>query len=1203
VTAPNVAWSDAALELFRLEGASGVSAGAGTGKTTALVELLLRLLGGETPLGPCEPREVVAITFTEKAGAELTERLAAALSEAVAAAQADGNAVRAGRLAEARRNLSGMAVGTIHGFAARLIREHALEAGADPDFEVMAEDAAEEALSAAAVSAAVAALDEGGCEVRVLSAGHGGVRGLAAVSARLVRERATRGETGPVLAATGDPAAIAQCAQELESSVSELLRLGGTAATATGRSALAALSALWPGVRTRALCEPNGERLAALVDPVRGWRLGRADSAGIREARERFLAAASALPALLAEVAAAPQAKALAALVEDTEKRYAASKADACALDFDDLLLRARDLLRAAPAALRELRERTRALLVDEYQDVNGLQAEIFGMLAGPWPEGGAPAVLVAVGDAKQSIYRFRGADVSVFASLLEKLGPGGQGRVHHLRENHRSVPGVIELVNDVLRRRRASLGVAFGEEDELRAMRSGGASPAAEMLAIGDGGPAEERRGLEAAALATRIRDLVSGAAGVTVRDRGGGAPRPPRFGEVAILFRRLTAVGEYERALRLAGVPCRLARGGGFYQASEVRDLGELAASLGDPADEVAWAALLRSPLCGLSDASLFFLARGGGGKGLARFARLGPGGAVAALWAARPLAVPEGEAERLHRFLATWASLWGARGRLDVAELLARAAEELDLEAALLAGPDGERRAKNLRKALELARQAAARGTTAAAFGERLRRMARRPPREPEADLEAADAVALLSIHQAKGLEWPVAVVPDMGARPPAERRRAALDQAGRICVAPFSVPGDAFAETSSLGRLREEARAAESAESLRLLYVALTRARDYLVLSSAGRAASESWAKAIAEAPPEILRHLDVSEGTAFASPGMLGSAPDKPSPAPTRGPLAAAPDCLGAAEGAAVPPLRRPAAGEAVRQPVTALVEYARCPRRHWLSRHLRLEEPRPASAGQDDPDRATERGTLAHALLAEVDLLAPPLTRRVLLAAAASRQGYDPRGAGVRGILRDVERFLESPAGRRLAGWERAGSLRREVPFLLRLEDTASPVYLDGAIDALALEKNEVFILDFKYATPRSGAAERYRLQLLAYALAASRAWPRRTVRAALWFLRGGFAAADLTPSGSELARFSAEAPALVREAAAAKGRGASPAALHRTEARCRSERCGYVSQCFALAEASRSPPGGAPSETAASPGARFASSAPPRAI
>jgi len=234
--------------------------------------------------------------------------------------------------------------------------------------------------------------------------------------------------------------------------------------------------------------------------------------------------------------------------------------------------------------------------------------------------------------------------------------------------------------------------------------------------------------------------------------------------------------------------------------------------------------------------------------------------------------------------------------------------------------------------------------------------------------------------------------------------------------------------------------------------------------------------------------------------------------------------------------------------------VTSLAEYARCPRRHWLAVQMRLPEPRVDGRGGEDPERATVRGTLAHSLLAEVDLLATPLARRLNLAAAATRRGGDPGRAGTRRILDDVVRFLNSPAGQGLAGWARAGSLRREVPFLLRLPGSP-PCYLDGAIDALAVEAGGVQIIDFKYARYHPGAEERYRVQLAAYALAASRAFGGRPVRASLHFLRGVPWTVDVTPSEEALQRLADEIPPLVLGAARGDGRDIPPDAVGRDEA------------------------------------------------
>lgn len=206
-------------------------------------------------------------------------------------------------------------------------------------------------------------------------------------------------------------------------------------------------------------------------------------------------------------------------------------------------------------------------------------------------------------------------------------------------------------------------------------------------------------------------------------------------------------------------------------------------------------------------------------------------------------------------------------------------------------------------------------------------------------------------------------------------------------------------------------------------------------------------------------------------------------------------------------------------------------------------------------------------------MLSETDLAAPPLERRAQMAAAATRRGWDPVSAGVRRILAEVARFASSPPGEVLAAAARQGRLSREVPFLLRLEGDGTPAaYLVGAIDALVAggRGEGITVVDYKYATARPEAAERYRLQLLAYALAARRAHPGARVRARLQFLRGDLRAIDLTPTEADLERFAREAPRLAWEAYRGAG-DRSPADLGRDEARCRAEECGYVGRCYPI--------------------------------
>jgi ATP-dependent exoDNAse (exonuclease V) beta subunit len=1112
-----------------------------------------------------------------------------------------------------------MPAGTIHAFCGRLLREHAPEAGLDPEVAVADEERAAAWLLGAARAAVVAALDAGRPEARALTAGLGAEArgGLTALVAELVRARATRGDRGPVPLAPCDEGAAREAWERLGAAAGDLLNLARAASGSGARKLLEEVARAWVALEAAGRgTVPAAEapaRLAALVEATRGPRLGKGDEA-LREARDALRTVAGEVARVEAERLAAPQKAELARLVEEAEGRYAARKREARAVDFDDLLVLARDLLARDGALRAELRGRLRALLVDEYQDVNGLQQEIFGLLAGqahpPAPALASPGtapLLVAVGDLKQSIYRFRGADVAVFARLVRRFGAGA-GRVLRLSENHRSAPAVLDLVNEVFSRCMAPPAGAAPRDDELRfepgdrlvPRRAEGDRPACELLLDEGAGTAAERRLREADAIVRRIGAIVSGAAGVFVRERGEDGterPRRPRFGDVAILFRRLTQIGPYERALRAAAIPYRLARGGGFYQAPEVRDLGELLATLFDPGDALAWAALLRSPLCAVSDGTLVLLARGG----LARLGRTTAEELRRELAAALPTAtstatststatptptptptatatstatatatstststdagIPAEEWSRLDRFLCAWRELRALRDRLSLPDLLARAAGALDLDAALLAGPDGERRAVNLEKALALAARFEAAGGRANELAAHLRALAARPPREPEADLEAEDAVAILSVHQAKGLEWPVVLVPDLGALGRNDGRRALLDGDGRLCATWYDAAREAHVETAAIRRAREGERRAAAAESRRLLYVALTRARDRLVLSGEAGRGGESWRALLEDAVaarPDLVVRVPAGEAGTFAAGRPLPPLP--PAPPAGRGGLAA-------------PRLAPAAPVAAVRTAVTDLAEYARCPRRHHLARVLRVPEQRGARAGaHDDPGRATLRGTLAHAMLAESDLAAPPLERRAQMAAAAARRGHDPAGPGVRRILAEVSRFAESEGGRALARAAKEGRLAREVPFLLRLAGDGVPdAYVVGAIDALVAGRRGegVVVVDYKYAAPRAEAAERYRLQLLAYALAARRSHPGAPVRARLQFLRGDFRALDVTPSDRDLEAFAREGPRLAWGARRGALAEAAPAELGRSEQRCRAEGCGYAGRCF----------------------------------
>ena len=1078
-----IVFSPAAEALFRLTGPTAVSAGAGSGKTTALVELVLRLLDGRATGQPFSPAELAAITFTDKAGEELRARVRAAVAERARAAGRAGDSLARGQWLERLHALDRLAAGTIHGFCGRSSASTPPRRGSTRSSRSSTRTGRPAGSrrrrarrwSRRSTRAGRSPGPSRPCRAGVRAGWRPGSRGWCA-SGRLAE---TRGPCpwlreirplpiGPGGRSSRPPTPSWRC--DTRRSGPSRRRWCRPSGGRTRRSS--------PRDRDGPLGAAALARLDALGEAARG-NVGRGAPRALVAARNALKDAAEELRLQAGDVLATPQRIELAALVAGAERRYASRKRGARAVDFDDLLLLTRGLLVQDPALRAELRGGLRALLVDEYQDVNPVQQSIFEILCRA-EEGQPGPTLVAVGDLKQSIYRFRGADVSVFARLIRAFGAGA-GRVLHLSDNHRSAPAVLELVNEVSERAlQPPLGetprddeIAFAPEDRLVPRRPEGARPACELLVDDEEGNAAERRLREARGIAARIRQAVKGEVGIAVRERGSdGAEqaRPPRHGEVAVLFRRLTQLGPYERALREAGIPFRLARGGGFYQASEVRDVGELLAALADPEDVLAWAALLRSPACAVSDGSLFLLSR----VGLSRLHRLEPGQLDAELARAaeapstgggapdpargstgsravprEPLALssskgerawlPPDERARLARLLAAYRDLQALRDRVALPDLLSRAVDALDLDAALLAGPEGERRAANLEKVLALATRFAEDGGTPAELAAHLRAMAARPPREPEADLEAADAVALLTVHQAKGLEWPVVFVPDLGGRVPPDARQVLLDRRGRLCTALVDPVREELARTASLCAARDAEKRARSAESRRLLYVALTRARDHLVLSGEGN--GEGW-RTLVEAAlaerAELVRRVPLAEVVAAreAPAAALATAVAAP-PSPPR--------------------LPGPAPLPAVRMAVTELAEYARCPRRHVLGRVLGIPEPRAASAPPaDDPARATARGTLAHAMLSEADLAAPPLERRAQLAAVAARRGYDPQGPGVRRIMAEVAAFAESAGGRRVVQAAQEGRLEREVPFLLRLSgDSRTAVYLVGALDAL----------------------------------------------------------------------------------------------------------------------------------------------------
>jgi ATP-dependent helicase/nuclease subunit A len=1225
-------------EPLALERNLALLAGAGAGKTYSLITICLHLLGGARRDGvPLRAHELFLLTFTEKAAAEMRERLRARVDRLARDPAAVGEEkelvasyARHGRTPpppdfwrKVRDDLGGATIGTFHSLCVQLLRRAPAGAGVDPAFDLLEERDAQALLQDAAERVVLDALEaDPGDEVAALCrdlrfVGQGRSEGLVDYLCDVfsrVREEGLRPSTVKVGRLQDAREAFDAEVRRYRAQVADAARADAAGkqrfTELLGRVARAADGLCfenfgepdrWPLIRDAVSSDLSLSRVKD-VKAVKFLALGKKDDGEVG------------LCGHFAACLAARQEEAFRALLVRLEARHGAELQKRAALDFTALLIKARDLLRDLPAFRREVQDRLRALLVDEFQDTNRLQLELVTLLAeqregaprrvvdgaegdeeadpgqlglGLDERRGAgipveavplqPGVLAAVGDRKQSIYEFRGADVSVFEVLARQIERDGGAR-HFLQDNRRSSPELIGWFNEAFagvmgtRENARDYEVAWdAAADALRAVRPTvrAGAPAVERLVYTPLATSEECRLQDADAVARRLAALLSVEGPACVVDRAGGQARRARGGDVAILFRRFTYLEAYRQALVRHNVPHRVVRGRGFYGAQEVMDLASLLGLVADPRDALSLAAVLRSPLVALSDASLFALAWASGQRLSLDGLRAGE------KWEA----LPGDERARLERFVRLFPTLRRERDRLGVRVLLEVALEETGFRAAMAGTPYGEQALANLEKLLELAaRRDAAGGGDAAGFARELLALAEAEPNEAQADvLDATDprAVQLLTIHRAKGLEWPVVVVPDLASRRNFRGGRVVFDRRLGLAVKPW-LP-DELQPTSTaryLGVCAERSRR-EQAEAARTLYVALTRARDLLILSGQSpRPVAGSWRQALDALVEE---RPALKDGTC----DLFVEEIPAPKPAPPQG--GPGPEACGARARAAILRARRPAnpAPRRLVLPVTQLQDYFLCPRRYLyahevgLSEHpmvfeVSLEETPTEGGGARGDPRA--RGTLAHRLLETVDLEAARAGGAALRAHLETllwREGESPKDRGSREILEEVEAFLGTRFFAALAG---AGPARvhRELPFLLRLPEVEGlSLHVKGKIDLLFEEEGGgALVLDYKFSRRHPAGLSPYRFQLDCYGLAARQLVKDGVpIRAGIAFLREGRVEPDIRPAGD-----AADAAAFAHQLALAGRRLLASSQRFEWQGlevdACREMRCGYQYRC-----------------------------------
>lgn len=801
-----------------LETSIFMHAGAGTGKTSVLVGRLVQTVRS----GKAELREIVAITFTEKAAGELRNRVRHALYTALRSA----DITEAARLRRALTQVDGAHIETIHAFASALLRERPLEAGVHPNFSVM-DNVGEQLAFEQEWEDWLWSEEEGSAPARIerclrlgLSLTH--MRDLAHTIGEFR-------DLNPLQAAPPVPPPRDTLRDRRE----RIARLETLAAPVS-----AAAVALVERVRetSQALdILPDALLEADLVNlRLPTHRLGRGQGAD----RIRFLQAWQEFSDKHAAYAETVREQALAAFIEVASTfvgNTAQARLQRGTLNFQDLLIEASNLLEHNRDVRRYFRRRFHVLFIDEFQDTDPLQAKIVLLLAAAdetadWRDAvPAPGRLFIVGDPKQSIYRFRRADIDIYGDVervyreAAERAPGGT-RVDTLRVNFRSRPGLVEWQNQIfstLIQSPPDFPKAQPPYQHLSAFRTQ-TGPAVVVLRPNTGVEWRrigEARQDEAGAIARWINAVVRSddfPARIPDPDAASG-DRRPRYRDIAVLVRTRTALELYTAALDDAGVPYHLDSGRGFFLQQEVRDAAAVLMALDDTSDEVSVVAALKSAPFGVSDLDLLEFHNAGGNF------RLEP--------SALPVEYQGALRDPLEQLLRLRAEM-KQRTLPDFVDHVLRETHLMEIQLAR----GSTRRAANLQIIVQRATDFAANGM------ESLRTFTRWLGSQTRADLAEAespvtevddDVVRILTVHQAKGLEFPMVILAKLAAGDLPDRRIAVINREQEridFQVGPrerrFSTPG--FAEA----RQRQEVY--EESEERRLLYVATTRARDWLVI---------------------------------------------------------------------------------------------------------------------------------------------------------------------------------------------------------------------------------------------------------------------------------------------------------------------------------------------------------------------------------
>ncbi len=1107
-----------------------VEAAAGTGKTTLLVERILHLIRNEG----ARLDEIAAITFTRKATAELKDRIRSEILSAVGKEEDDDEAKA--RLQDALDNLESARISTIHGFALDILRGFSVEARLRPDLGDVDEIEYDERRDAAWRDWLAIELDgdderlsdflELGFSVADLEKIRDALLVLPELREHFPRSggaspdeiRASITEAFEAWAEVGER----YCSDKADKAFQQLEKARGWLEGLSWLSQTELLRELWS----------PGFKLNKNVGSQKNWggkEAGKANLDLFREAHDLLWAEVEKGASMLAHDALAG----LVPLVRDFVESFEEEMREAGLLSYQDMLFLAAQLVRENASVRGRIRESIRHFLVDEFQDTDPLQVELIFLLAGEgdasdWREVLLEAAgLFLVGDPKQSVYRFRRADIAIYHEVSERIEALPDGRVLHITENFRSTPGVVDFVNEAFSR---VIRPETGVQPEYVPLEAHRESAGLAVFLIKkqqdgdepeDGGKVkeEDRRKAEAACLAAAIRELVERK--VEVHDKEKNARRPVGYGDVAVLFRARTGYAQFEDAFRAAGVPFVTDGGRGFYDKFEVGAVVSVLSAVARPGDPLALAAALRSPLYGFSDVDI-------------------------ARWFLKTQDPSEKEIEdppeELREAVCEIRCLHGMKRDSSARALLEEIYRRTRAFELFLASSNGEQRVANLNKLLDLAHEFAGNGRRGVdAFAAHLLAEYERgrDADEPEAFLDdrGAEAVRFMSVHQAKGLEFPVVALADLegGSGQHSEAWIGNHEKGGEavdLHLGSGSRRLDTLGYADALGREKEF----REAETKRLWYVGATRARDCLLWPESGfrsfmqdavkdemrkkmRGAGldeKAMEQEIRKKKEEIEQKTDhvMDEVIQAASAFRREVSPEEPGePEPI---LRIRDDVFRPVNGGSAGVLDRRAALDEKLKRLKKPVETRKPLAPSGLVKGFDEEEP-VASRTLDDEDAPEERevhaggtdfGNLVHAILARLEPLTAECLESLREEGVAFASALELKEEDVDYAMELIRDSMET--GRILARAAAASKRRRELPFTFELEGRV----IRGFIDLVFEEEGKLVVVDFKTDNVAAGEAEDkatfYENQGAAYVLGLEAATGLEASELVFSFLRPG---------------------------------------------------------------------------------------------